>query len=152
FRQGDAVALPFAEDVFDAAAMALVIFFVPDPAKGVAEMVRVVRPGGMIASYAWDIFGGGFPLDPFRIEMREMGITVPTPPSSDASRMEKLMDLWTSAGLEAVETRVITVRRTFADFDDLWTTPLGSSVGQKAATMTPSDVELLKTRMRARLP
>jgi ubiquinone/menaquinone biosynthesis C-methylase UbiE len=44
FRQGDAMALPFPEDSFDAATKALVIFFVPDPAKGVAEMLRVVRP------------------------------------------------------------------------------------------------------------
>ena len=35
---------PFPENRFDAAVMALVIFFVPDPAKGVAEMARVVRP------------------------------------------------------------------------------------------------------------
>src|SRR5215475_8388019 len=45
FDRGDAMALPFPADTFDVATMALVIFFVPDPAKGVAEMVRVVRPG-----------------------------------------------------------------------------------------------------------
>src|SRR6266536_2208529 len=64
FVLGDAMALPFASGRFDAAVMALVIFFVPDPAKGVAEMARVVRPGGIVASYAWDILGGGFPFHP----------------------------------------------------------------------------------------
>jgi ubiquinone/menaquinone biosynthesis C-methylase UbiE len=44
FRQGDAMALPFPADSFDAAVMALVLVFVPDPAKGVEEMVRVVNP------------------------------------------------------------------------------------------------------------
>src|SRR3954469_19632463 len=38
FRQGDAMALPFPDHVFDAAVMPLVIFFVPDPTKGVTEM------------------------------------------------------------------------------------------------------------------
>ncbi len=39
------MALPFPNDSFDAATMVLVIFFVPDPAKGVAEMAQVVwRP------------------------------------------------------------------------------------------------------------
>src|SRR5690606_32133731 len=36
FQLGDAMALPFADNSFDVAVMALVIFFVPDPAKGVA--------------------------------------------------------------------------------------------------------------------
>ena len=58
FRLGDAMALPFAADSFDAAVMALVIFFVPDPARGLAEMRRVVRPGGMVVAYAWDALGG----------------------------------------------------------------------------------------------
>ena len=49
FRQGDAQALPYSDSSFDAAVMALVIFFVPDPAKGVAEMARVVRPGVRLA-------------------------------------------------------------------------------------------------------
>jgi ubiquinone/menaquinone biosynthesis C-methylase UbiE len=47
FRQGDAMTLPYDDKSFDVAVMALVIFFVPDPTKGVAEMVRVVRPGGV---------------------------------------------------------------------------------------------------------
>ncbi len=62
FGQGNAMAIPFAENTFDAAIMGLAIFFVRDPAKGVAEMVRVVCPGGMVATYAWDIERGGFPL------------------------------------------------------------------------------------------
>ena len=50
FSQGDAMALPWTDDSFDAAVMALVIFFVPDPPKSVAEMARVVRPGGSVSS------------------------------------------------------------------------------------------------------
>jgi ubiquinone/menaquinone biosynthesis C-methylase UbiE len=61
-RQGDAMALPFAAASFDAAVMALALGFIPDPARGVAEMVRVVKPGSLVATYAWDMPGGGFPL------------------------------------------------------------------------------------------
>ena len=50
FQQGNAMALPFLDDTFDAAVMPLVVFFVPDPSKGVAEMARVVRPGGVVAN------------------------------------------------------------------------------------------------------
>src|SRR3982751_41905 len=90
-------------DPFDAAVMPLVIFFVPDPAKGVAEMARVVCPGGTVAAYGWDMVGGGHPYESLQAEMREMGVAVPVPPSSDASRIDALRDLWTGAGLEAVE-------------------------------------------------
>jgi SAM-dependent methyltransferase len=153
FRQGDAMAPPFPDDTFDVAVMALVIFFVPDPAKSVAEMVRVVCPGGTVAAYAWDMLGGGNPLDTMLVEMRAMGMTPPLPPSVGASQMDAMRDVWTGAGLEAVETREITVQRTFADFDDLWTTSkMGASVGPTIAAMASGDVELLKTRMRARLP
>jgi ubiquinone/menaquinone biosynthesis C-methylase UbiE len=153
FRNGSAMELPFADGSFDAAVMALVIFFVPDPSKGVAEMARVVRPGGTIAAYAWDILGGGFPLEPIRIEMQAMGVEIAQPPSPGASRMEALRELWRTAGLEGIETREITVRRSFEGFEDFWTTSrLSSSMGPAIAAMAASDVEQLKARVRARLP
>ena len=153
FQQGDAMALPFPDDRFDAAVMALVIFFVPDPAKSVAEMARVVRPGGTVAAYAWDMLAGGFPLEPIQAEMRAMGLKLLLPPSADASRMEALRTLWTGAGLTAVETREITVSRTFSDFDEFWTISLlGASLRPLVAAMPPDDLERLKTRVQARLP
>jgi SAM-dependent methyltransferase len=152
FRQGDAMALPFSDDTFDTAVMPLVIFFVPQPATGVAEMARVVCPGGTVTAYAWDMVGGGFPYEALRAEMGELGVDVPVPPSSDASRIDDLRDLWTGAGLAAVATREITVQRTFADFEDYWTTILGgASVGPKLALMPSEDLALLKARMRAHL-
>ena len=153
FRQGDAMAQPFPDDTFDAAVMPLVIFFVPDPAKGVAEMARVVCAEGTVAAYAWDLCGGGFPYDALQGEMRGLGIAVPLPPSPDASRIDAMRALWIGAGLNAVQTREITVQRTFVDFDDYWTTILmGPSVGPKLAAMASEDVALLKARMRVRLP
>lgn len=153
FHRGDAMALPFPDDTFDAAVMPLVIFFLPDPDKGVAEMARVVCPGGTVTAYAWDMVGGGFPYEALHDEMRGMGVEVPTPPSPGASRIDAMRDLWIGAGLDGVETRGITVRRTFADFDDYWTTILGGpSVGLQLAAMASEDLVLLKVRMRARLP
>jgi SAM-dependent methyltransferase len=153
FRQGDAMALPFAEDTFDAAVMPLVIFFVPDPAKGVAEMARVVRPGGIVTAYGWDMLDGGFPYAALQAEMRGMGVAVPAPPNPGASGIDAMRDLWTGAGVDAVATHTIIVQRTFADFDDYWTTIHGGpSVGSQLAAMAPESLSLLKARMRALLP
>jgi len=153
FRTGDAMALPFADDRFDAAVMALVIFFLPDPATGIAEMVRVVRPGGMVTAYAWDALGGGSPHEPVQAEMPALGLTPPHPPSANASRMEALRGLWLDARLERVETREITVQRTFASFDDFWnTTTTTGGLKLSLAAVAASVVAKLKERVRARLP
>ena len=153
FHQGDAMALPFPDDSFDVAVMPLVIFFVPDPAKGVAEMARVVRPGGTVAAYGWDLLEGGFPYAALQAEMRELGVAPGVPPSPEASRIDVLQDLWKGAGLDAIETREIAVQRTFDDLEDYWATVLGGpSVSAKLAAMAPADLAILKERMRTRLP
>ena len=152
FQQGDAIALPFTSDRFDAAVMALVIFFVPDPAKGVAEMVRVVRPGGRVAAYAWDNLGGGFPFAPIQDGLRSMGFDPPQPPSVGASRIEAMRELWADAGLQSIETREISVSRGFADFDEYW--GVSATVGRTRPmldAMQPAEIEQLKARVRARM-
>jgi hypothetical protein len=61
--------------------------------------------------------------------------------------------LWIDAGLDAVALREITVQRTFVDFEDFWTTSMmAATVSQAITAMAPGDAELLKMRMRARLP
>jgi ubiquinone/menaquinone biosynthesis C-methylase UbiE len=152
FCKGDAMALPYPESRFDAAVMALVIVFVPDPVKGLAEMIRVVCPGGTVATYVWDMLEGGFPLEPILAEMRAIGLNPPGPPQPNTSRIAVLRDLWTAAGLEKVETREITVHRTFADFDDFWLINLASpTVGPVIASLTSGETKTLKNRVRAGL-
>lgn len=152
FRQGDAMALPFPDSSFDMAVMALVIFFVPDPAKGLSEMARVLRPGGTMAAYAWDMFGGGFPLEPIFVELRAIDIAPPKAPSEDASRTEALRALWSAAGATGIETRVIRVQRTFASFEEFWNIAMTSSVGTVIKKIPLTDAERLKSRVRERLP
>ena len=153
FMKADAMALPFADDTFDIGVMPLVIFFVPEPAKGVAEMARVVASGGIIAAYAWDMPGGGFPYAAVREELQRMGVTFPAEPSPEASSPEVLRALWIAAGLEDVEIREIAVKRTFVDFDDYWTTILGGpAFSPILKSMVPTDLDRLKDRLRTRLP
>ena len=150
FRKGDAMALPWPDGAFDVATMALVLVFVPDPAKGVAEMARVVAPGGLVAAYMWDMRGGGFPLHAMLAEMRALGATPAQPPSLDASRPAAMHALWQDAGLESVEVTTIAVERGFDDFDDWWTTSLkAASIASALASMAPGDVERVRARLQA---
>ena len=57
-QQADACALPFPDASFDRALSLLVLHFVPEAEKAVAEMRRVVRPGGTVAAAVWDLQGG----------------------------------------------------------------------------------------------
>jgi ubiquinone/menaquinone biosynthesis C-methylase UbiE len=57
-EQADACALPFEDGTFDRALALLVLHFVPEASKAVAEMRRVVRPGGVVAAVVWDHLGG----------------------------------------------------------------------------------------------
>jgi SAM-dependent methyltransferase len=154
FQLGDAMALPFGDSSFDAAVMALVIFFVPEPGQGVAEMKRVVKPGGTVSAYVWDILEpGGFPMTPMQEELRAMGRKPMLPPRADVSRMETLRALWTDAGLTDVATREITVARSFEDFADFWgSVQIAVSMAQAVREMTPEETTQFKARLRARLP
>jgi ubiquinone/menaquinone biosynthesis C-methylase UbiE len=154
FQQGNAMALPFADDSFDAAVMALVIFFLPDPNQGVAEMKRVVKPGGTISAYAWDLLEpGGFPMGPMQDELRAIGRTPMLPPHPEVSRSDNLRALWARAGLTDIATREITVARTFDNFEDVWASvQIAVSMTQSIREMSLDENAQFQDRLRARLP
>ena len=58
YRQADALDLPFDDAVFDAVVCPFGIMFFPDRAKGMEEMTRVLKPGGLLALNIWDGFDG----------------------------------------------------------------------------------------------
>jgi SAM-dependent methyltransferase len=154
FRVADAQALPFADNGFDAAAMALVITFIPDAQKAVNEMARVARPGGVVATYMWDFDNRGFPHAPVGDAMASLGLVLASPPHRDNARRDRLQALWEQAGLTEVATEVIHIDVVHASFDDFWqssTAPVGPS-GKAIADLSPQDRERLKTRLRDQVP
>jgi ubiquinone/menaquinone biosynthesis C-methylase UbiE len=152
FENGQATSLAHPDDAFDVAVMALVLFFVPDPAKGLAEMMRVVRPGGTVAAYVWDIPRGGFPYEAVWSEMQGLGVETGRPPSVQISRMEALKELWRSAGLEGVATREIVVERTYPGFEVYWTSLQTLHSASQIRDMEAGQRDELRRRLQARLP
>jgi SAM-dependent methyltransferase len=154
FQVGDAQALPFYDVQFDASVMALAISFVPDAAKAVAELSRVTRSGGTVATYMWDLPGGGLPLAPIYRTLKTIGHLPPMPSNAAVSRIEALQALWIEAGLTAVETTVLKIEVAFNDFEDFWESNT-IRIGPQGKFMDSLDVSVvaqLKQELKSSMP
>jgi SAM-dependent methyltransferase len=157
FDVGDARELRYDAARFDVAVSGLVINFVPEPARALAEMTRVVRAGGVVAAYVWDYAGkmqlmrhfwnAACALDPSACA-RDEGRRFPlcSPPA--------LHELFRSAGLRNVTVRAIDVDTDFRDFDDYWTPFLGGQGPAPTYVRQLDDTAraALRERLRASLP
>jgi SAM-dependent methyltransferase len=157
FETGDARSLPLLDGRFDAVISGLVLNFVPEPERAVAELTRVAVPGGTVAAYVWDYAEGmalmryfwdaAVVLDPAAAELDE-GHRFPL------CRPEPLAALWTDAGLGEVEVRSIEVPTVFTDFDDYWAPFLGGQGPAPGYTMSLPEERraALRDLVRDRLP
>ena len=155
FSVGDACRLPFADRSFAAAIAQLSLNFVPDAARAVREMRRVVHPGGVVAAAVWDFRGGlvfqrlfwdtAAGLDPAAGAARDRLF------SSPLALPDGLPLLWRETGLSAVERSSITIRMEFADFADYWEPLLGGQgpVGSYVTELSSERRNLMEERVRA---
>lgn len=154
FRVGDAQALPFESASFDVIASALVINFIPDRQRALAEMRRVARPGGVVAGYVWDFMAELSPSGPFRLGLHDVMTDVPALPGTEDSGLDALRSLFERAGFDAVETRSIDVTVEFPDFEAFWVaqTPSYAPTTRIIAALPESRRLGLIEAVRARLP
>ena len=150
FEVGDATALPVADASFDRVLSLLVLHFVPQSERAIAEMRRAVRPGGVVAAAVWDARGGFVAnriffdtaalLDPAAQARRARNYTRPL------TRPGELGAAWQAAGLADVVETMLTIRMEFADFDDYWG-PYEGKDGPGAEFMATLDATA-RTRLR----
>ena len=157
FKVGDAQSLPFDNASFDSAVSGLVLNFVPEPDKAVAEWLRVVRPGGNVAAYIWDyadkmemmryLWDGAVALNP---DARALDEAV----RCSICQPEPLAELFTGAGLHDVEVRAIDAPTHFRDFDDYWSPFLGGHAPAPSYVMSlgEDDRANLREYVRGSLP
>jgi SAM-dependent methyltransferase len=154
FRVADAQMLPFSDGAFDVVASALVINFIPDRPRALAEMCRVTHADGVVAGYVWDFAAERSPGSPIRSGLIQIGAKPPLAPGTEDSRLEALRALFTEGGLKDVATRTIEVTMSFPDFNDFWRTqtPSYSPSGKVIAALSKTDREKLMESVRTGLP
>lgn len=153
-RLGRAEQIPFDDSVFDAVLAQLVLHFVSDTPSAMADMVRVVRPGGRIAACVWDVRIGMEMLHSFWAAAQELDPAIP----GEAGHLRfgdegELHTLFTAAGLVDVSESTLQVSSAYADFDDLWSGFLRGigPAGSYLVALPSEHREALRTRLFRRL-
>lgn len=156
FRVADATRLPLDAGACDATVSSLMLNFVSDHEAAVREMVRVTRPGGVVASYVWDYAGG---MQMMRLFWEAAGEVTPEDAKLDEGQRfpicqpEPLAALFTSAGLKTVSVDAIDIPTVFENFDDYWAPFLGKTGAAPTYLASVSDAvqEQIQMRLRSRL-
>src|SRR5688572_4909595 len=144
-QQADACALPFADNSFDRALSLLVLHFIPEPAKAVAEMKRVARPGGTVAAAVWDHLGG---LSCMRMMWDTLAAV------SERARAARSHYFWQpmmqpgemkqcflDQGLREVQQQSLLIRMNYDSFEDYWApiAPGEGPLAQYVAALDPAE-------------
>lgn len=158
FLAGDAQALSIESGSKDMVVSALVLNFIPDKEKALAEMRRVARGGATVAFYVWDYPGGGVEfmrafwtaakaLDPAAADLTEdRRFPFCTP--------DGLSEMAGKAGLVSIDCAKIEMPAVFRDFEDYWhpfTLGAGPAPGY-CMSLAPEARQRLMERLRDSLP
>ena len=157
FRVGLAESLDLDSSSIDTVVSGLVLNFVPQPMVAIAEMLRVLKPGGKVGIFVWDYARGMQILRNFWDAAVELDSTANKFdegirfPLCQEGQLESLLQ---AAGLKQVEATAIEVKTVFQNFDDYWQPFLGNVGPAPSYTMSLSekDRQKLEDKLRKSLP
>lgn len=157
FTVADARSLPWDSSSFDAIVSGLVLNFIPQPERALAELARVARPGATVAAYVWDYADGMQIIRQFwdaAIALDSRAVTLDEANRFPLCQPAALEALWRRTGLSDVTSRALDVPTHFRDFDDFWTPFLGGQGPAPSYTLSldQSQRERLRERLRSALP
>ena len=150
FRTMDAEQLELPDASFDAVTCACGVIFFPDAEQALAEMRRVLKPGGRLAIAVWDepsknsfVTVGGGAISRFH------AATPPSPKSPGAFRFSQrdvLQGVLLDAGFTDLSIVSITMAIEFDSTEEYWETFTECAAGIKAKLATLTDEERLRLR------
>jgi SAM-dependent methyltransferase len=155
FEVGDAQELELRDATFDKTLAMLVMNHIPDSSLALKEMIRVTKPGGIIAAAVWDYGDGMTMLRVFWAEVDALNLPVESKDKAHVklSKQGELGALWKQHGLVDVLEVPLTTELRFASFDDYWSPFLRGqgSAGAYVAKLSKDRQDALRNRLRKRL-
>jgi ubiquinone/menaquinone biosynthesis C-methylase UbiE len=130
FRRGDMTALDFPDSQFDAVVCVFGIFFVPDMEAQVAELWRLVRPGGQLAVTTWGpgIFAPAYEIWLAAVRRVRPDLYSAFNPWDRITTPEAVRKLFVDAGVPHAEVVAEEGYQALRTPEDFWTIALGSGL------------------------
>jgi ubiquinone/menaquinone biosynthesis C-methylase UbiE len=146
FIAGDMEDLGYPDGSFDAVVCVFGIFFVSDMERQVAELWRMVKPGGKLAVTTW---GPGFFAPAYEFWKEEIRRVRPDlyaayNPWDRITDVASVSELMRSGGAENVEITAEEGSQHLRNPDDWWTIALGTGLRWTINRLTPAEAERVR--------
>jgi ubiquinone/menaquinone biosynthesis C-methylase UbiE len=150
FRTGDATALPFEANSFDAATSRFCLMFLPEIPKAAAKITRVLKPGGWVAAAVWSAPEKnpsiGLSMEAIR---KVVELPTPDPTAPGIFRLAKPGDLagmFQQAGLVDVADQEFLAEWSYASAEEYYTSlmEIAAPVQNLMATLSTHQVQEVK--------
>jgi ubiquinone/menaquinone biosynthesis C-methylase UbiE len=153
FRCGDATRIARAGASFDAVICVFGVFFAPDMAGFVAEMWRLVRPGGVLAVTTWgqDLFEPASTAFWQAVRSVEPALVKAFQPWDEITTETALADLLTRGGVPCPEVMAAPGWHHLGHPDRFWDIVCGSGYRATIDALTPEQRLLVRERLLAKL-
>jgi SAM-dependent methyltransferase len=151
-RTADAQALDLPAESVDGVVSRYVIMLVADPAAGLAEARRVLRPGGRFVAAVWASADENRWGSTIGRTMVALGLADPPEPDAPGpfrlGDVERVRSLVVDAGFEPPEIDDVPVTMRYESFDDYWTITSDLSMTLRNALERLSDDDAAAVRKR----
>jgi ubiquinone/menaquinone biosynthesis C-methylase UbiE len=146
FRRGDMTSLGFPDRHFDAVICVFGIFQVPDMEAQVAELWRMVRPGGQLAITTWgpNFLEPGYDVWRTAIKNLRPDLDSGFNPWDRVTSPDRLTQLFENAGIDAVDAVAEAGHQPIRSAEDFWTIALGNGMRWTIEQMGPETSSIVK--------
>jgi ubiquinone/menaquinone biosynthesis C-methylase UbiE len=153
FRLGDATRTGLPAASFDAVVCVFGVFFVPGMPGFVAEMWRLVRPGGTLAITTWgpDLWEPGSSVFWSAVRDAEPSLYRAWNPWDEVTTPEALTALFTQAGVPSPAAEAVPGEHPLPSPEDFWDVVLGSGYRATADALSPAQQAQVRDRVLAEL-